>query len=73
MDLWALCFENINCDTGEIRLSREGIADNLKEDHSKVNAKCVSCIMSELEECGAISRRYENRKDREAVASSGIS
>jgi hypothetical protein len=54
MRMWAHCFKYLHCDTGEILLSREGIAD-----HLKINARHVSSIMSELEDCGAISRRYE--------------
>ena len=56
MTLWSLCFRYLYCDTGEIRLSRDEIAK-----HLKINAKHVSSIMSELEDCGAISRCYEKR------------
>jgi hypothetical protein len=54
MNLWAICFEHLCFDTGEICLRRDEIADYLK-----VDANYVSSIMSDLEECGAISRRYE--------------
>jgi hypothetical protein len=54
LDLWGLCFEHLHCDTGEILLSRDELADNLGQ-----KSKVVSAVMSELEDCGAISRRYE--------------
>jgi hypothetical protein len=54
MNLWAVCFEHLCFETGEIRLRRDEIAD-----HLKVDTNYVSSIMSDLEECGAISRRYE--------------
>jgi hypothetical protein len=54
LDLWGLCFEHLHCDTGEILLSRDELADNLEQ-----KSKVVSAVMSELEDCGAISRRYE--------------
>jgi CRP-like cAMP-binding protein len=52
--LWLHCFRYLRCDTGEILLRRDEIAD-----HLKIDAKNVSSIMSELEECGAISRKYQ--------------
>ena len=54
LKLWALCFQHLRDDTGEILLSRDQIAEVLKQspDH-------VSRIMGELETCGAIIRRRE--------------
>lgn len=50
--LWALCFEHLRQDTGEITLRRDEMADQLGE-----TAANVSRVMSELEHFGAISRR----------------
>jgi hypothetical protein len=55
--LWALCFEHLRTDTGEILLTREEIAENLK-----VTADHVSSVMTELSEMGAIIRRRERVK-----------
>jgi len=52
--LWALCFEYLRNDTGEILLRRDEIADKLQEDPDN-----VSRIMGELEKIGAIIRRRE--------------
>ena len=52
--LWALCFEYLRTDTGEIMLTREEIADKLGQ-----QTPAVSEIMSELVECGAIIRKRE--------------
>ena len=54
MRLWAMCFEHIDMDTGEIMLSREEIADKLGD-----KSENISRIMSELVEFGAISRRRQ--------------
>ena len=50
--LWALCFEHLRRDTGEIVMTREELAEAVgaKADH-------VSEIMGELEGLGAISRQ----------------
>ena len=55
--LWALCFEHLRMDTGEILLTREemGEALGVKADH-------VTEIMSELVEMGAIIRKRERVK-----------
>ena len=55
--LWALCFEHLRTDTGEVLLTREEIAEKLHQD-----ADTVSRLMSELVECGAIVRRRERVK-----------
>jgi hypothetical protein len=57
MRLWALCFEHLRTDTGEVVLTREELAEKMgqKADH-------VSEVMSELVECGAIIRRRERVK-----------
>lgn len=54
LKLWALCFEHLRTDTGEILLTRDQIAETL--DQSPQN---ISRIMTELETCGAIIRRRE--------------
>lgn len=51
---WALCFEHLRNDTGEVLLTREQFADNLG-----VALQHVSNVMSELVEFGAIIRRRE--------------
>lgn len=53
-DIWALCFEHLRTDTGEIMLRREQIAEAVG-----VSAQVVSRIMSELVSFGAISRTLE--------------
>lgn len=52
--LWALCFENLQIDTGEIMLSRQQIAEALK-----AALPTVSTVMSELVAFGAITRTRE--------------
>lgn len=52
MRLWALAFQHLRQDTGEIMLSREEIAHAIGEQPDN-----VSRIMGELVEFGAISRR----------------
>lgn len=54
MQLWALFFEHLRTDTGEIMLRREEIAEKMGLD-----ADNVSHIMTELVEFGAIIRRRE--------------
>lgn len=54
VELWAMCFEHLRTDTGEIVITREEIAEKLGED-----ADNVSRIMSELEAIGAIMRKRE--------------
>jgi hypothetical protein len=50
--LWALCFEHLDTETGEIMLTRDEIAERMSStsDH-------ISEIMTELVDFGAISRR----------------
>ncbi len=50
--LWALCFKHLRTDTGEIMLTREEIAEKLKQ-----RAPEVSEMMTELVEFGAIIRK----------------
>jgi CRP-like cAMP-binding protein len=52
--LWALCFEHLDEETGEIHHRREQIAESLGVDPDD-----VSRIMSELVKMGAIIRRRE--------------
>lgn len=52
--LWALCFEYLRTDTGEIMLSREEIAEKIGE-----QVENISRIMSELVEFGAIIRKRQ--------------
>lgn len=54
MELWALCFEHLRQDTGEILLTRDEMAERLGQ-----TADHVSCAMGELAECGAIIRHRE--------------
>lgn len=50
--LWALCFQHLRNDTGEIMLHRGELADKLGTSDQN-----ISRIMSELVEFGAITRR----------------
>ena len=54
MRLWALCFEHLRNDTGEILLTRDQLAEMIGQ-----TGENVSRIMGELEACGAIIRRRE--------------
>ena len=54
VELWALCFEHLRNDTGEVLLSREQMAEEVG-----VAPKRVSEVMSELVKIGAISRVRE--------------
>lgn len=54
LKLWALCFKHLRNDTGEILLSREEIAEKLRQ-----RADEVSEMMSELSDFGAIIRKRE--------------
>jgi hypothetical protein len=54
MRLWALCFEHLRTDSGEILLTREELAAKLEQ-----TSEHVSSVMTELVECGAIIRRRE--------------
>ena len=49
VELWALCFEHLRNDTGEVLLSREQMAEEVG-----VAPKRVSEVMSELVKIGAI-------------------
>jgi hypothetical protein len=55
--LWALCFEHLRMDTGEILLTREEMAEKLGE-----KPENISRIMTELVEMGAIIRKRERVK-----------
>jgi CRP-like cAMP-binding protein len=54
VELWALCFEHLRRDTGEIALTREELAAEIG-----VTPDHISGLMRELERVGAISRRHE--------------
>jgi hypothetical protein len=54
LDLWALLFEHLRRDTGEVMLTREEMAEFIDDLPNNVSA-----IMGELEKIGAISRRRE--------------
>jgi len=54
LKLWALCFEHLRTDTGEIMLNREEIAEKLKQE-----PMTISRIMTELVEIGAIIRKRQ--------------
>lgn len=57
--LWAMCFQYLRMDTGEVLLSREEFAKLLK-----VPGREVSRAVSELVSFGAISRRREGQRVR---------
>lgn len=57
--LWAMCFQYLRMDTGEVLLSRAEFAKLLK-----VPAREVSRAVSELVEFGALSRRREGQRVR---------
>jgi hypothetical protein len=52
--LWALCFEYLDMQAGEIMLRRDEIADAVGK-----QPKNVSTIIGELVKCGMVSRRRE--------------
>ncbi len=52
LKLWALCFKHLRTDTGEIMLTREEIAEKLRQE-----PKRISELMTELVEFGAIIRK----------------
>ena len=54
LKLWALCFDHLRTDTGEILLTREEIAEKLGQ-----RAQEISEMMTELEGFGAIIRRRQ--------------
>ncbi len=54
LKLWALCFEHLRTDTGEIMLNREEIAQKLNE-----RPEHISRIMTELVDFGAIIRKRQ--------------
>lgn len=58
-DLWAMCFQHLRMDTGEVMLSREEFAVLLK-----TSGREVSRCMTELVSFGAISRRREGQRVR---------
>jgi len=54
--LWALLFDNVHRETGQIMLTRQEIADKLEIRHNNITA-----IMSELESINAIIKEKEGR------------
>lgn len=58
-DLWAMCFEHLRMDSGEVLLSRAEFAKLLK-----VPPREVSRAVSELVEFGALSRRRDGQRVR---------
>ncbi len=54
MRLWALCFDHLRTDTGEVMLAREELAEKLG-----TTAQEISRTMTELVQFGAISRRRQ--------------
>lgn len=54
VQVWALAFEHLDIETGEIGLTRDQIADAVGE-----RPEHISRVMSELEDVGAITRRRE--------------
>lgn len=59
LEMWSLCFVNLDMRSGEILLSRSEIADAVGE-----RVENVSRVMSELEKCGAISRKRDRTRVR---------
>lgn len=57
--LWALCFEHLRTDTGEIVLSRGEMAERLG-----IEVRTVSSLVSELVAFGALSRTRDGRSVR---------
>jgi hypothetical protein len=55
-DLWAVFFEYLHFETGEIMLSRDAMAKEIGSD-----VRTVTRITTELESIGAISRKREPR------------
>lgn len=56
LELWAVIFENVNYETGQIMLSRHELSDMLQ-----ILPRNVSTIMSELESINAIIKEKEGR------------
>jgi len=54
--LWALLFDNVHRETGQIMLSRQEMANKLEIRHNNITA-----IMSELESINAITKEKEGR------------
>lgn len=54
MQVWALCFQYLRMDTGEIMLTRDEMAEKVG-----VHADHLSRVMTELVSFGAITRRRE--------------
>lgn len=54
MQVWALCFQYLRIDTGEVMLTRDELAEKVG-----VHSDHLSRIMSELVAFGAITRRRE--------------
>jgi len=56
LKLWALLFDNVHRETGQIMLTRQELADKIEIKHNH-----VSNIMSELESINAIIKQKEGR------------
>ncbi|CAI3960809.1 unnamed protein product [Commensalibacter communis] len=56
LELWAVLFEYVNYETGQIMLSRQELADKLE-----IHLNHISNIMSELESINAITKEKEGR------------
>lgn len=54
VNVWALCFQHLRIDTGEVMLAREELAEKLG-----TSADQISRVMSELVAFGAITRRRQ--------------
>jgi len=55
-EIWALLFENVQRETGQIMLTRQEIAKEIE-----IEPRHVSTIMTELESIGAIIKKKEGR------------
>jgi len=56
LKLWALLFDNVHRETGQIMLTRQEMADIVK-----IHSNDVSSIMSELESINAITKEKDGR------------
>lgn len=57
IELWAVLFEKMRMDTGEIIASRADLAAEVG-----CHPNHISAVLSEMVECGAISRRQDGRE-----------
>lgn len=56
LELWALLFDNVHRETGQIMLTRQELADKVK-----ISSSHITNVMSELESIKAITKQKEGR------------